>query len=284
MLDKIYDKAYLPISEFAEFVDLSLSTLQYYDNIGLFSPAKHGKGNKRLYSPTQITAIKMIRILTGIGVPLDTIKELASSRSTEELLKLLRTYKAVVYERINYLHEVDSVIDTYVGLLFDGISVTETEFTISEMAGKSILLGDANNYSGTVGFVREFVRFCHALHEPALNIAYPIGGYWENMESFLEEPSRPLRFFSLDPKGHDLKKAGIYLTGYTRGYYSQTNNLPAQLKAYANTQGLEFSGPVYNLYLLDELSTVDPSQYLLQVSVEVKETRREPAKRPHYPY
>jgi len=89
-----------------------------------------------------------------------------------------------------------------------------------------------------------------------------------------------MRFFSNDPKGHEQKAAGLYLVGYTRGYYGQTNDLPERMTAFAKKSGLVFTGPVYNLYLFDEISIDDPNQYLLQASASVMETRRVPTRRP----
>lgn len=73
--------------------------------------------------------------------------------------------------------------------------------------------------------------------------------------------------------------AGLYLVGYTHGYYGQTNDLPGKMAAYAKKHGLVFNGAVYNIYLTDETSVIDPDQYLLQVSASVSETRRVPSRR-----
>ena len=89
----------------------------------------------------------------------------------------------------------------------------------------------------------------------------------------MKAPSQPSRFFSLDPKGHECKPAGLYLVGYTRGYYGETNDLSEKMKAYADEHELEFNGPVYNLYLFDEISISDPQNYLLQVSASVTDTQ-----------
>ena len=43
-----------------------------------------------------------------------------------------------------------------------------------------------------------------------------------------------------------------------------------------------FNGPEYNIFLFDEISVIDPNQYLLQVSAPVTETRRETTRRPRY--
>jgi len=287
MNKKIYDKDYLGIKEFSEFSGISVSTLRKYDSMGILCPSLRGTGNQnkyRYYAPTQVTMAKMIRVLAEMDVPLDTIKELLKDRTPEKILKLLRKNKDTAANGIRFYREVHSVIDTFIGLLHDGISATETEITLTEMPASQILLGSENNYAGTVGFMREYIRFCNDPHEPKLNTSFPVGGYWHSMESFLCEPSLPDRFFSLDPKGREQKPAGLYIVGYTRGYYGETNDLPERIVKYAESNGLDFSGPVFNQYLLDEISVADPGQYLLQVSVSVTETGRSPSYRPHRHY
>ena len=148
------------------------------------------------------------------------------------------------------------------------------------MPEKRLILGGENDFTGTTEFFGEFIRFCNEPHEPKLNTSYPIGGYWSSMAAFLDEPSRPMRFFSLDPKGNEQRAAGLYLNGYTRGYYGQTNDLPERMATFAKKNGLIFTGAVYNTYLFDEISTTDPERYLLQVSASVSETRRVPSRRP----
>jgi len=283
MNEEKFDKDYLSIREFAEFVGITVETLRHYDRKGVFSPAMHGKEfeNKyRYYTPTQITTIKMIRVLSEIGVPLQTIKELAHDRTPENLMKLMSKHKEIVADELRFLHEVHSVISTFLDLLIIGMSAIETEISVSELPEQRIILGEANDFGGSSGFYGEFLRFCNASHEPKLNLSYPVGWYFESMDVFSSNPSLPTRFFSLDPKGHEKKAAGLYLIGYTRGYYGQTNGLPERMVAFAKKNGLLFNGPVYNLYLFDEMSIADPEQYLLQVSASVKETRRVQSRRP----
>jgi DNA-binding transcriptional MerR regulator len=283
MSDKGLFKDYLSIKEFAELVGMTINVLRYYDNKGIFHPAKHGiefENKYRYYAPTQITTVKMIRVLAEVGVPLQTIRELTTNRTPEKLMKLLCKHKNIVADEIRFLQDVFSVIGTFSELLNEGMSATETEICISEMPEKRIMLGDINNFDSVIGFYGGFTRFCNALHEPKLNLSYPVGGYFESMDAFLNESARPTRFFSLDPKGNDRKPAGMYLIGYTRGYYGQTNDLPQRMARFAKKNGVVFNGPVYNTYLFDEVSVTDPDRYLLQASASVKETRRVPSRRP----
>jgi hypothetical protein len=93
------------------------------------------------------------------------------------------------------------------------------------------------------------------------------------MDTFLQEPTRPERFFSLDSQGLEVREKGLYLIAHTSGYYGEVNDLPERMVTYACEHGLEFSGPVYNLFITDEVSVADPYQYLLQASAAVTETR-----------
>jgi len=265
-------------------VGMKKSTLHYYDKKDVFHPSTHGiefENNYRLYDPTQITTIKMIRVLREIGISLNTIKELKENRTPEKLIKLLTSSKDKVLDEINFLQETFSVVRVFLDNLVEGMSVTESEITVSEKLEKSIILGGENDFTGTTAFYREFTRFCNAAHEPKINASYPIGAYWSSIDAFMDAPSLPMRFYSADPKGSDKKAAGLYLTGYTRGYYGHVNDLPERMSAFAKKHDLVFTGSVYGTCLFDELSIVDPEQYLFQVSAAVMETRRVTARRPY---
>jgi hypothetical protein len=230
----------------------------------------------------QLKTVNVIRVLTGLGVSMDTIKELAHDRSPEKLLKLFHSNRDKLADELKYLKEAHSIMGTFTDLLCEAISVDDKEITVTEMPEKNIILGGLNDYGNTDGFIREFARFCSDDHEPKLNLSYPIGGYFESIAEFVKNPSQPTRFFSLDPKGNECQKAGLYLVGYTRGYYGQANDLPKRMVGYADKNGLKISGAVYCIYLADEVSVTNSDDYLLQVSVPVVETIRTPSHSPHH--
>lgn len=272
---------YMSVSDFAEHVGLSPDTLRHYDKEGVFRPVRRGKNGNgfdkgdngyRFYSPMQITAVKMVRTLAGIDVPLQTIKELSKTRTPEKMIKLLPMYKCKIGEQIENLQNAFAAVDTYMELLHEGMSANENEIVLSKMPKKHLILGRVNDYSGGTGSIKAYTRFCNSDHEPSINLFFPVGGYFTSMEDFMREPSLPTRYFSLDPRGHEKKEAGLYMVGYARGYYGQTGDLPERMAEYAKKNGLLFCGPVYNIYVHDELSIVDENQYLLQASVQVKKS------------
>jgi DNA-binding transcriptional MerR regulator len=277
------DADYLSTNEFAQVAGTTADKLRFYDEKGIFHPACRGVGIKsqhRYYSPRQLTTFKMIRILDEIKVPLKIIKELEEKRTPHELIKTLSFYKKRVAYSISFLQEVYSVINTFLELLYEGISIIETDLSVSLLPERPLLMGARTNYGGSDNFYGPYKQFCLGSYVPKLNHSYPVGGYFDDMPTFLKNPSQPTHFYSLDPNGRDRRAEGHYLIGYTRGDYSQTNDLPQRMLKYAKNKGLRFNGPIYNTYLFDEVSTGDPSLYLLQASASVIETRKS-FDRPH---
>jgi DNA-binding transcriptional MerR regulator len=281
----------LTITEFAEFVGTTTETLRFYDRQGLFKPAQYGDGIKnkhRLYSVTQMQSFKMIRVLKEIGVPIEIIKAYADGEKTPQtLIKLLSKQKDILASELEFKQESHSLISTQLELLNVGLCATEHDVYVTELPEYRIILGDVCDYEGSYSFYSELARFCNAEHEPKLNSAYPIGGYWDSMDDFLHEAKMPetlpARFFSLTPKGLQKVSKGLYLIAYTRGYYGQTNDIPERMTAYAKKHGLIFNGPVYNIYPFDELCTSNPNEYLSQICASVKETKRVPTRRIYTP-
>jgi DNA-binding transcriptional MerR regulator len=146
---------YLSIGEFARIVGITPHSLRKYDNKGIFSPAARGnslENDYRYYAPMQITTVKMIRVLTKIGVPLNTIREMTRSRTPEKLIKLLRKQKEDLAGEIRFLREAHSVIATFLSFMTEGLLVDESEIFVREGPERQIVLGEANEYEYGEGF------------------------------------------------------------------------------------------------------------------------------------
>ena len=263
----------MPIKEFSKVTGLTESALRRFDKEGIFKPSKlDEKNHYRYYDPTQIITAKMIHVLINVGISLTDIKELTHERSPVELLKRLTKQRNIVDEKLNVLTEGRSTINIFLSSLVEGLSAIENDITVIKMCERKIVLGDENDFGNDSDFYNGFTKYCNSMRERNVNLAYPVGGFFENMEAFIKNPSKPTRFFSINPSGNDKRKEGFYLVGYTRGYYGQTNGLENKMSFYAQNNGIALSGPVYNIYPLDEISTIDSNNYLLQVAATVKET------------
>ena len=68
---------------------MNRKTLQYYDEIGLFSPAYVAENGYRYYSLFQLDWLALIAVLRDLGVPLREIRQYQECGSTEKLEYLL---------------------------------------------------------------------------------------------------------------------------------------------------------------------------------------------------
>jgi effector-binding domain-containing protein len=76
----------------------------------------------------------------------------------------------------------------------------------------------------------------------------------------------------LDPTGNRIIPSGKYLTAFFRGYYGEPGDLSDRVETYLKEHKLKARGPVFTLYLLDEICLADTTQYLGQIRVAVSPT------------
>ena len=279
----IHNKDLISISEFARIVGLTPELLRRYDNEEIFCAYKRGgesdsetsspHGNMyRLYSPTQITRAKSLRFLFDLDIKPKEMKEFDKNRSVHSSFRLLKKQQVKIHEDMNFMSNLNAAVAIKLKLLVEGMGSTEDELSVLTAKKKRIIIGSENHYTQNTGFYRELMRFCDSRTEPLLNIDFPMGGYFDDMDAFVANPTQPNRFFSIDPKGFDVKKKGLYLVGHVRGYYGETHDIPKQMIEYAKSNGLEFCGPVYCIYHDDEMGSRDKNNFLTQISASVRRT------------
>ena len=78
------------ISEMARMFGISRQTLIYYDRIGLFKPAQVNDKGYRLYSPLQIPYLRLICMLTDLGLSLDEVSRLLRHSDLDAITEHLR--------------------------------------------------------------------------------------------------------------------------------------------------------------------------------------------------
>ncbi|MDR2444236.1 MAG: hypothetical protein LBE31_12060, partial [Deltaproteobacteria bacterium] len=86
----------------------------------------------------------MLRVLTGIGVPRETIREMAESETPKNLIRLLRREKEELAGEIRFLREAHLIIATLLGFIVEGLHADEAEIFVRESPEKQIVLGEAN--------------------------------------------------------------------------------------------------------------------------------------------
>jgi len=265
-------KSLLSIKEFSEMSGLEQSTLRYWDDIGLFSPAHRNPDNSyRYYSPEQIILVNFIKVLSSLHIPLKVIASVSENRTPEDILRLMEQQETILDQEITRLHEAHSTIHTLRDVMRQGLEAPDAEhISVRRLASMPISLGPLNEPWEGLNFYQSFIRFCQYAKVNRFNTNNPIGGYYNSMEHFLRTPSVPSRFFSVDPRGNDVRAAGNYLVGYAQGYYGELSEATRRLDDFAAQQGLKLNGPVYVLYLRDEISVKDTADYLAQICIALE--------------
>lgn len=67
-------KGYWKIGDLAKLTGLTLRTLRFYDQIGLFSPSEYTESGHRLYSESDLSRLHQILSLKELGLSLEEIQ------------------------------------------------------------------------------------------------------------------------------------------------------------------------------------------------------------------
>ena len=269
----------LSIKDFSTLTGIRQSTLRHYDEVKLFQPIKRGENGYRYYSPTQAIAINFIQVMGSLGIPLKQISEIQKSRTPERMLDLLHKQAFQLNQELLRLHQAYMLMHTYREIIQAGLAADEDAIGRMQMEEMPIELGKVNDFSSGF-FYDSFFDYIRNVEHHNLDAACPVGGYYQDFNAFHTAPGQPNRYFSLTASGTNRKDAGEYLVGYTRGYYGQLGDLPVRMQKYAEENCLLFCGPVYELYLHDEVSIAEPTQYLIQACAQVRVPSNLPRQKP----
>ena len=264
----------LSIQEFSKISGVESSTLRYWDEIGIFTPLKrHPDNNYRYYSTAQLLALNFVTVLSDLEIPLKTIAELRKERDPEKLLALLEKQEHQMDMEMRRLRQRYSIIHARRELINLGAKVDESSITVESLDEKAMILWPRNEYAEGDTFIEPLAAYVAQTGEYHINLSFPVAGYYDSLDSFNDAPVRPNHFISVDPVGTHIRKAGEYLVGYSRGYYGDFGDLPGRMSLYAKEHSINITGPVYALYLWEEICTQEESQYLVQCSVAVSKKR-----------
>jgi DNA-binding transcriptional MerR regulator len=263
----------LSISELAYLSRTTRETLLFYDRIGLIKPATRAANNYRYYSHDQIAILRMIHTFQSLGMRLEDIKEIVEHRSPQTFLAMYEELLEQIDYEIAQLHRARSLLTTLNKIVIEGISADETKILYHYQEAESIMLGPQIDYSdGKTDFdaLVDFYHFCKE-NDPDINLNWAAWGFFSGERIRNRDWRYPDRFYFSRPNSPDVKPAGWYVTGYSRGDYGHTDELYERLLAYIDENGLEIIGDVYEAYVLNEITVVEPKDYLIRSSIQVAE-------------
>lgn len=75
--------------EMAKLCDVSVRTVQYYDDRGILVPSDLTEGGRRLYTEADLKKLKIICFLRSIDLPINSIKELLEEKNPGSVISIL---------------------------------------------------------------------------------------------------------------------------------------------------------------------------------------------------
>ena len=215
----------LSIKDFAALTGIKQSTLRHYDEVKLFQPVMRGKNGYRYYSAPQAVAVNFINVMNNMGVPLRKISEIQEDRTPDLMLDLLRRQEITLNRELYQLQQAYAIIHVYCELIREGMLADEHAVKVKWMEAMPIEFGPENDFSSGT-FYNSFFDYLRQMPGNRMDAAYPVGGFYKDLDSLLASPGKPHRFFSYIPSGRSAREAGDYVVAYARGYYGDLGDLP----------------------------------------------------------
>ncbi|WP_174613689.1 MerR family transcriptional regulator [Virgibacillus ihumii] len=107
-------KNYWKVGELAKLTGLTVRTLRYYDQIGLFSPSDHSESGHRLYNKSDLSKLQQILSLKHIGLSLGDVQSVlagSGSYSASEVLSIQITrLKEDIQKQQDLLNELTNAL------------------------------------------------------------------------------------------------------------------------------------------------------------------------------
>jgi DNA-binding transcriptional MerR regulator len=81
-------KGWLTIGQLATVAELSADTIRYYESVGLLPPPARSDAGYRLYAPTELRRLRLIKRAKLLGLSLPAIKDLVDQTFTGSCARL----------------------------------------------------------------------------------------------------------------------------------------------------------------------------------------------------
>lgn len=106
------EKTPVTIGRLAKASGVKVTTIRYYESVGLIDPPDRSEGGQRIYGREAVERMRFIRHARDLGFPLEAVRELIAlsrneERSCAEIDEIARRHAADVNERIKRLKSLE---------------------------------------------------------------------------------------------------------------------------------------------------------------------------------
>lgn len=268
-MEKQLDKElYLSIGQFAQVSGISRKNLIYYDSIGLFCPEVVLDNGYRYYYYRQLYTLNMIWTLKEVGMSLEEIKQFTKGRTPEKMISLFERQKGKIEAEIYKLLQIKDMMTMQVATAKMAETVEVGTIGIEKLEQEPIFLGPTLDpkQNENITLSKQISKFYQYAHEHGYECAFPWGIHIHYHD---KGDYRDVQFYYRVPISTTYKAAGTYIVGYTYGDYANLEEFHQKIFTFAKEHGFTIQKDVYEDYLLNEISTQTPEQYILRIAVKI---------------
>lgn len=270
----------LSTGEFAQMCNVSRELLIHYDKIGLLKPKKVEENGYRYYSLKQLYLFDTIRFFMDAGMSMKEVKDYLENRSTSLFIDEAQN-------RIDEMHRQRDILDAQIGMMEKMRYITQRALMFPK--GQPRLSYWDELWLLTTNLKRERTQHAYAeamsrhsafCREVIGSSVFPLGRivdipnrkhpddfYYTKLITWVSEPSKSLQ---LDDRV-ERKPRGTYAVILHQGGTNTVEQSYEKLFKYLKKESLETIGPVYELDMNSYLMSDSAEDYLLHISILLKE-------------
>lgn len=264
------------VGQLSRIFDVKISTLRYYDEIGILKLAQVNTGSRyRYYSTEQFERLNVITYLRSLGLSLNSIKDFFENRDTLKLEKMLKEQKFQIQQQIKILKNTEQRIDSQINQVEDAIHSTLDKIEIVQMSEIPIIYLNENYHLNedieiSITSLRKkydvdknifLGKIALTLSQQQLD-----SGKFDNYSGLLLilEPGDDEEFTSK-------LEAGTYLRLRFNGTHETSSVQYRKLIDYCQRHRYQIIGDAIETALIDYGITNDLTKYVTEIRIPVKE-------------
>ncbi len=269
------NKLYFTTGEFANLFHINKKTLFYYNEIGLFKPEKILSNGYMYYSHTQIELLGIIFNLKDMGMSLREIKDFINKRNINNVIDILNSEITNIENELNKLKANKERLINKIKYIEEGKNYRKEISLLNEDEEYLVLSNPIDNTKEYYD-INTYVNHVNYCFDNDLNIGYSTGTII-SMDNLLKGNFKDCSFYftktnkkKISNHTNILKKPkGLYVVGYSKGYYDTLPSFYEKLISYINNNNLKIIGNSYEKVLADELVCKNTDDYIIKISIQV---------------
>lgn len=266
------NKLYLTTGEFAKLCHTTKHTLFHYSDINLFSPVYTDENGYRYYHVLQYDSFLTITQLRTIGMSLAEIKNYMAERSPQRMIELYTQQEQRINKQISQLKQIKSKISNQKKNISQVLTCSK-EYFLEKQNQCCLLFSDIISCADDYRMTAVIGDLIHSTNGKTSSNTF---GMICKLDDAMHLDDYPFRFYvyttSSKQENHGIKPSGTYLSTYHRGEYETLKHSYQNLVSYAKKHHIELDHWIYAETIIGDWAVYKPQDYIIKVSIKVKET------------